>query len=716
MSTVLESLAKLSISPKSVSHEATVDNKAWSDALAAADLGFDYKVTKCLILKPKTAKTATPTPVVVIALDSTETNVTALGKKLSLKECRFANEDLLKGTFGVAKDAVSPFALSNVSDLSLIHLVVDAALLALPGTTLLAFREGAADKTVFVTVDELKAYLKSIEKEEIEIDFSTLAVAAAKPAAGKPAGKAPKKEAAAPAEDIHQMGIEHKKDGDFSKWYQQVLLKSEMLDYYDVSGCYILRPLSYNIWKQITNFFDDAITEMGVEDTYFPMFVSNRVLEREKDHIEGFAPEVAWVTKAGSSDLEEPIAIRPTSETVMYPYFSKWIRSHRDLPFRINQWCSVVRWEFKNPQPFLRTREFLWQEGHTAHLTKGAAGEEVLQILDLYEKVYNDLLALPVVKGVKSEKEKFAGGLYTTTVEGFIPQTGRAIQGGTSHCLGQNFSKMFNITVEDPNAPANASEEAKKIHVWQNSWGISTRTIGVMVMVHGDDKGLVLPPRVALQQAVVIPCGLTVKTSKADEDKVFDGCKEIAARLKKIGVKSKADLRDNYTPGFKFNHWELRGVPLRIELGPKDLEKSQVTCVRRDTGAKFALPLDNLEKGVQEALDTIQREMFERAKAKMSDSIVPVDKWEDFVPTLNAKKLCLIPWCDRVECEEDIKDNSARTSNEGEEEDERAPSMGAKSLCKPFEQLTDKPIVPGETKCVACGQDAKHYMLFGRSY
>ena len=309
----------------------------------------------------------------------------------------------------------------------------------------------------------------------------------------------------------------------------------------------------------------------------------------------------------------------------------------------------------------MRTREFLWQEGHTAHLTKGAAGEEVLQILDLYEKIYNDLLALPVVKGIKSEKEKFAGGLYTTTVEGFIPQTGRGIQGGTSHCLGQNFSKMFNITVEDPNAPANASEEAKKIHVWQNSWGLSTRTIGVMVMVHGDDKGLVLPPRVALQQAVVIPCGLTVKTSKADEDKVFDGCKEIAARLKKVDIKAKADLRDNYTPGFKFNHWELRGVPLRIELGPKDLEKSQVTCVRRDTGAKFALPLDNLEKGVQEALDTIQREMFERAKAKMSDSIVPVHKWEDFVPTLNAKKLCLIPWCDRMECEEDIKDNSART-------------------------------------------------------
>lgn len=400
----------------------------------------------------------------------------------------------------------------------------------------------------------------------------------------------------------------------------------------------------------------------------------------------------------------------------MYPYFSKWIRSHRDLPFRINQWCSVVRWEFKNPQPFLRTREFLWQEGHTAHLTLEGAGKEVREILDLYEQIYNDLLALPVVKGVKSEKEKFAGGLYTTSVEGFIPATGRGIQGGTSHCLGQNFSKMFNITVEDPNAPANMSEEAKKIHVWQNSWGLSTRTIGVMVMVHGDDKGLVMPPRVALIQSVVIPCGLTVKSTQEDTDKIHNACKDVAARLKKAGIKSKADMRDNYTPGFKFNHWELRGVPLRLEVGPKDLSKNQVTAVRRDNGVKFAISLDNLEKGVQEALDTIQNDMYQRAKKQLEDAITRVDKWEDFVPTLNAKKLCLIPWCDREECEEDIKDRSARVAMDGEEEDERAPSMGAKSLCRPYDQPTENPIVPGVTKCVGCGQDAKHFMLFGRSY
>lgn len=512
------------------------------------------------------------------------------------------------------------------------------------------------------------------------------------------------------------MGLGCKKEEDFPKWYQQVLTKSEMLEYYDVSGCYILRPLAYNVWKEITNFFDGAITEMGVEDTYFPMFVSNRVLQREKDHIEGFAPEVAWVTKAGNSDLEEPIAIRPTSETVMYPYFSKWIRSHRDLPLRINQWCSVVRWEFKNPQPFLRTREFLWQEGHTAHLTLEDADKEVKEILDLYEQVYTDLLALPVVKGFKSEKERFAGGYYTTTVEGFIPTTGRAIQGGTSHCLGQNFSKMFNIVVEDPTAPANATEEAKKLHVWQNSWGLSTRTIGVMVMTHGDDKGLVMPPRVALIQTVIVPCGLTVKTSKEESDKIFDACQDVAARLKKAGLKSKADLRENYTPGFKFNHWEIRGVPLRLEVGPKDLEKNQVTCVRRDTGAKFACSLDNLEASIKETLDTIQNDMYKKACQKMDESIIRIKTWEEFVPTLNQKKLILIPWCDRMDCEDDIKERSARVANDGEEEDEKAPSMGAKSLCKPFNQPTEDPIVPGVTKCVACGHDAKHFMLFGRSY
>lgn len=303
------------------------------------------------------------------------------------------------------------------------------------------------------------------------------------------------------------------------------------------------------------------------------MFVSAKVLEREKDHIEGFSPEVAWVTRAGQSELEEPIAIRPTSETAMYPCkppallyvfiyhlmggkidYSKWIKSYRDLPLKLNQWNSVVRWEFKNPQPFLRTREFLWQEGHTAHLTKEEADVEVRQILDLYRRVYEDLLAVPVIPGVKSEKEKFAGGLYTTTVEGFIPTSGRGIQAATSHCLGQNFSRpeMFNIAVEDP------SDSTKKLYVWQNSWGLSTRTIGVMVMVHGDNQGLVLPPRVASVQVVVVPCGITAKTSDEDRAKINSACDELAKTLKKSGVKAKADLREGYTPGYKFNDWEQK--------------------------------------------------------------------------------------------------------------------------------------------------------------
>ncbi|KAI8063299.1 hypothetical protein BC940DRAFT_260995 [Gongronella butleri] len=708
---IVASLQKLSLESKPVPHAAAADNVAWEAALQGA--GVQFTSTQTLIYKPKQkAKTLPPTPVVVIALASTTINPSALSKKLGVKDCRFS-EDMIKTVFAVEKDAVSPFALANVADLTQVHIVVDEALLSLDANTDLAFRAGQNDHSLLVSVDALKKFLASVGKDHIPVDFASLAAAAAAPAPKDKKeikAKAEAKREAAMVEDAHQMGIEYKKEADFSRWYQQVLTKSEMLEYYDVSGCYILRPLAYNIWKEITNFFDGAITEMGVEDTYFPMFVSNRVLEREKDHIEGFAPEVAWVTKAGSSDLEEPIAIRPTSETVMYPYFSKWIRSHRDLPFRINQWCSVVRWEFKNPQPFLRTREFLWQEGHTAHLTEEGAMTEVFEILDLYEKVYTDLLALPVVKGIKSEKERFAGGKVTSTVEAFISCTGRAVQGGTSHCLGQNFSKMFDIVVESPNA------DNEKLFVWQNSWGLSTRTIGVMVMTHGDDRGLVLPPRVALTQVVIVPCGLTVKTKKEDAEQLFDVCDDLAKRLKKAGVKVKADLRDNYTPGFKFNHWELRGTPLRVEFGFKDQQKNQVTVVRRDNYERSTLPLDQLEQGVKDLLETIQQDLFDKAKANLDANIARIDSWDQFVPTLNNKKLILMPWCDRTECEDDIKDRSARSSNDGEEEDERAPSMGAKTLCKPFAQPQDKPIVPGVTKCVACGQDAKHYMLFGRSY
>jgi prolyl-tRNA synthetase len=448
------------------------------------------------------------------------------------------------------------------------------------------------------------------------------------------------------------IGLTVKKDENFPKWYEQVLTRTEMLDYYDVSGCYILRPYSYAIWKQIQKFFGGEIEELGVEDCYFPMFVTENRLNREKDHIEGFSPEVAWVTKAGQSDLAEPIAIRPTSETVMYPYYATWIRSHRDLPLRLNQWCNVVRWEFKHPQPFLRTREFLWQEGHTAFATKEEADQEVLDILDLYRRVYEELLAVPVVPGTKSEKEKFAGGLYTTTVEGFIPTTGRAIQGATSHCLGQNFSKMFDILVDN--------EQKERVNVWQNSWGLTTRTIGVMVMVHGDDKGLVLPPRVAQIQVVIVPCGITVKTSDEDRAKVYAGADQLAKDLKAAGIRSKADLRDNYTPGFKYNHWELRGVPIRLEVGPKDIAKNETRAVIRHNGNVSQLSLKEIGITIKDLLETVQSDMFKKATAERDSNIVLLETWDHFVETLNKKKMILAPWCEEVACEEAVKERSAR--------------------------------------------------------
>lgn len=293
-----------------------------------------------------------------------------------------------------------------------------------------------------------------------------------------------------------------------------------MLDYYDVSGCYILRPWAYGIWEKIQQFFDALIKERGVENAYFPMFVSKRALETEKDHVEGFAAEVAWVTRSGKSELAEPIAIRPTSETIMYPAYSNWIKSHRDLPLRLNQWTNVVRWEFKHPTPFIRTREFLWQEGHTAHATFEEAEEETFANLDFYRRVYEELLAVPVYKGIKTESEKFAGGFRTTTIETWIPENGRAIQAATSHNLGQNFAKMFNIEFEN--------EKKEKKHAWQTSWGLTTRSIGVMIMHHADNKGLVLPPRVAKVQVVIVPIII-----KGKEQLVNDAANEIFKTLKK---------------------------------------------------------------------------------------------------------------------------------------------------------------------------------------
>jgi prolyl-tRNA synthetase len=433
------------------------------------------------------------------------------------------------------------------------------------------------------------------------------------------------------------------------------------------------------------------------------------------------AGSLIWILigSRGATPLERKIAIRPTSETVMYPYYAKWIRSHRDLPLRLNQWNSVVRWEFKHPQPFLRTREFLWQEGHTAHLTAGKADEEVLQILDLYAQIYEDLLAVPVVKGKKTEKEKFAGGLYTTTVEGYIPFNGRGIQGGTSHGLGQNFSKMFNIGVEDPSFKGEG--EKPVVHVWQNSWGLSTRTLGVMVMIHSDNNGLVLPPRVAEIQTVIVPVGISVKTSEEDAQKLYAEVDGLVAILQAAGVRVQSDNRDNYTPGWKFNDWELRGVPLRIEFGPGESAGHFVTTARRDVPGKegkSTIPIPELSTAVPALLETIQKDLFNRADQQYRSHRKTITNWDDFVPALNEKNVCLIPHCLTEECEDQVKDKSRRKAEEdsGVPQDAKAPSMGAKSLCIPFDQ--PEGIKHGETKCgnPSCGRLAEKWCMFGRKF
>lgn len=667
--------------------------------------------TKTLVFKPKTAKTATPVPVIVFALQSTATPAGIITKAAGVKEPRLAKDDLVAEFFGVSAQEVSIANLDKKLE-GKVKVLVDSAIAAADDDAVLEL--STATSKASVAAKTITAFLASTGIEIITVDFSAEpekkaapdAAAAAKKEAAKEAAK--KEKEAAKLEDAKLIGITVDKAKDFSTWYSQVVVKSEMLDYYDVSGCYILRPNSYFVWEEIQDWFNKHIKKMGVKNSYFPMFVSARVLEKEKDHVEGFAPEVAWVTRAGSSELDEHIAIRPTSETVMYPYYAKWIRSHRDLPLRLNQWNSVVRWEFKHPQPFLRTREFLWQEGHTAHLTREGAGEEVEQILELYRGIYEQLLAVPVIKGRKTANEKFAGADYTTTVEGFIAATGRGIQGATSHHLGTNFSKMFNISVENPDGP-----DKPRVNAFQNSWGLSTRVIGVMVMTHSDNKGLVLPPRVAQTQVVVVPVGLTAKSSADQRLAVNGGAAKVEAALEEVGVRVTGDYRDNYSAGWKFADWELKGVPLRIEFGPKDLADGLVVAVRRDNGAKFTVKLEEVSTRIPEILEEMQKGLLEKARADFDQHRVVVEDWKDFVPTLNAKNVILAPWCGVPECEDEIKDASAKKdTGEDEEFDERAPSMGAKSLCIP----NDQPALKEGQKCVRCDKNAVTYCMFGRSY
>ncbi|VDK79604.1 unnamed protein product [Litomosoides sigmodontis] len=500
-----------------------------------------------------------------------------------------------------------------------------------------------------------------------------------------------------------KLGIEVSKEDNYCEWYVQVITKAEMVEYYDISGCYVLRPWSYAIWEFIQEWFDEEIKKLGVKNCYFPLFVSQSALEREKTHIGDFAPEVAWVTRSGQSDLSEPIAIRPTSETVMYPSYAKWVQSHRDLPIKLNQWCNVVRWEFKHPTPFLRTREFLWQEGHTAFQTKTEAEDEVFKILDLYSQVYTDLLAIPVIKGRKTEKEKFAGGDFTTTVEAYVPINGRGIQGATSHHLGQNFSKMFNISFEDPNGGG-------RVHAWQNSWGLSTRTIGALVMIHGDNSGLVLPPRVAAIQVIVIPVGITAQTKDEQKTLLIEKAKEISDVLVDVGVRAELDVRDNISPGWKFNHWELKGVPVRIEIGPKDLARGEVICVIRYSGEKRSIAISSIATKCGEMLEEIHCSMYNRILEARESHMKTVLEWDDFRSLLDQKFILLSPFCGRIECEDEIKKKSMRE----EEDDPRAPAMGAKALCIPFEQ--PDMLLPSNCINKNCSEKPQFFALFGRSY
>ena len=477
------------------------------------------------------------------------------------------------------------------------------------------------------------------------------------------------------------LGITVKKEQDFSEWYTQLLQKAELIEYSAVSGCYILRPNSYHIWEKVQQFFDQLIKDDGVKNAYFPLFIPESLLVKEQKHIEGFAAEVAWVESGGNSKLSERLAVRPTSETIIYDTYAKWIRSHQDLPLRLNQWCNVVRWEFKHPVPFLRSREFLWQEGHTAFATKEAAAKEAYRILNFYEKVFKELYALPILKGAKSRVETFAGADYTLSVEAFLPN-GKAVQGATSHHLGQNFAKAFNITFQD--------EKQNTQHVWQNSWAISTRSIGIMIMMHSDNKGLVLPPRIALTQVVIVP--ILFDDSKLN---VLKEAHKIKSLLEEKGLSVYVDDRDGYSPGWKFNEWEMKGVPLRIEIGPRDFEKREVTVVRRDTGEKQSLPFSALDTEVKLILEQIQCDLYGKAEEFLQQSITKVENSKDAEKAIKLEKLVFAPWCGTEKCEEKWKERT-----------------GAKSLNSPFEQ----PKLIKDQSCFACKEKATSWFYFGKSY
>ncbi len=466
-------------------------------------------------------------------------------------------------------------------------------------------------------------------------------------------------------------------DEDFAQWYTDVVKKAELADYSGVKGCMIIRPYGYAIWENIQKDLDARFKALGHENVYMPMFIPESLLQKEKDHVEGFAPECAWVTIGGENELTERLCVRPTSETLFCDHFKNVIHSYRDLPKLYNQWVNVVRWE-KTTRPFLRTSEFLWQEGHTMHATEEEARKETQQMLKVYEDFYLETMAIPAVTGRKTEKEKFAGAMETYTIEPMM-HNGVALQGGTSHYFGDGFAKAFDITFTDKD------NTVKYPH--QTSWGVSTRMIGALIMTHGDDNGLILPPKVAPIQVALIPV-------QQHKEGVLDKAYEVASRLRAAGIRVKVDDSDN-SPGWKFSEYEMKGVPVRLELGPRDIENNSCVLVSRVTRNKVFASLDNIEQGVEEMLQSVYTELVERVRTNLASKTHTATTYEEFLDTAaNKPGFIKAMWCGDSACEDKLKDATG----------------GVKSRCIPFkeEHLSDV--------CVCCGRPAKHMVIWGRQY
>ena len=463
---------------------------------------------------------------------------------------------------------------------------------------------------------------------------------------------------------------------DFAQWYTDVVQKAELMRYSTVKGCMMIMPNGYAIWENVQKNLDRMFKETGVENVYMPLFIPESLLNKEKDHVEGFAPECAWVTMGGQEELEERLVVRPTSETLFCDLYSTIVQSYRDLPKLYNQWCSVVRWE-KTTRPFLRSSEFLWQEGHTVHATAEEAQERTIQMLNVYADFCEQYLAIPMIKGRKTDKEKFAGAEATFTIEALM-HDGKALQSGTSHNFGDGFARAFDMTFTDKD------NTLKYVH--QTSWGLSTRVIGALIMVHGDDSGLVLPPRIAPTQVMVIPIA-------AHKEGVMDKAKEIYESLLAADIRAKLDDTDK-SPGWKFSEQEIQGIPLRVEIGPKDIEKGQAVVVRRDTREKYFVPFEELEAKIGESIDTMHQDMYNRAKAHLDSHIYEAADYETFKDTVQNKPgFVKAMWCGDVACEQKIKEDTTATSR-----------------CMPFDAA------PIGNKCVCCGRPATKLVVWGKAY